>query len=48
LLCGCIADRWGILNAFYFLACTVFAANLIVMAIREKGKDPSALVQETV
>lgn len=46
LLCGFIADRWGILTAFYFLAGTVFAANLVVMAIREEGKASTALVQE--
>jgi sugar phosphate permease len=45
-LCGFIADRWGILSAFYFLAGTVFVANLIVMAIREEGKEPAVLVQE--
>jgi hypothetical protein len=44
--CVFIADRWGILSAFYFLAGTVFAANLIVMAIREEGKESPALVEE--
>jgi len=47
-LCGFIADRWGILSAFYFLAGTVFVANLIVMAIREEGKESAALVEELV
>ena len=46
VICGFIADRWGILAAFYFLAGTVFVANLIVMAIREEGKESAALVQE--
>jgi hypothetical protein len=45
-LCRFIADRWGILSAFYFLAGTLFVANLIVMAIREEGKESPALVQE--
>jgi sugar phosphate permease len=45
-LCGLIADRWGILSAFYFLAGTVFVANLLVMAIREEGKESTALVHE--
>jgi len=47
-LCGLIADRWGILTAFYFLAATVFVANLVVMAIREEPKDSPALVEEPV
>jgi MFS family permease len=45
-LCGLIADRWGILSAFYFLAGTVFVANLLVMAIREEGNESTALVHE--
>lgn len=35
VICGFIADRWGILTAFYFLAGTVFIANLVVLAVRE-------------
>jgi len=46
LLCDFIADCWGILSAFSFLAGTVFVANLIVMAIREEGKESAPLVQE--
>jgi MFS family permease len=46
LLCGFIADRWGILTAFYFLAGSVFVANLIVFAIREEGKEAAALIEE--
>lgn len=45
-LCGLIADRWGILSAFYFLAGTVFVANLVVLAIREEAKESPALVEE--
>ena len=48
LLCGFIADRWGILTAFYFLAGTVFVANLVVLAIREEGKEAAALVEQPV
>jgi MFS family permease len=46
LLCGFIADRWGILTAFYFLAGTVFVANLVVFAIREEGKEAATLIEE--
>jgi MFS family permease len=46
VICGFIADRWGILAAFYFLAGTVFIANLIVLSIREQKRDGSELVQE--
>lgn len=46
LICGFIADRWGILTAFYFLAGTVLVANLIVLAIREESKASPALVEE--
>ncbi|MPZ78532.1 MAG: MFS transporter [Deltaproteobacteria bacterium] len=46
VICGFIADRWGILTAFYFLAGTVLVANLIVLAIREESKVSPALVEE--
>jgi MFS family permease len=46
LICGFIADRWGILAAFYFLAATVFVANLIVLTIREHKREEVAVVQE--
>jgi hypothetical protein len=46
VICGFIADRWGILTAFYFLAGTVMVANLIVLAIPEETKAEPALVQE--
>lgn len=32
-ICGLIADRFGILSAFYFLAATVFVANVLVYLI---------------
>jgi MFS family permease len=46
LICGFIADRWGILAAFYFLAGTVFVANLIVLTIREEKRENSEVIQE--
>jgi FSR family fosmidomycin resistance protein-like MFS transporter len=46
VICGFIADRWGILAAFYFLAGTVFVANLIVLTIREEKREDSNVVQE--
>jgi MFS family permease len=46
LVCGFIADRWGILSAFYFLAGTVFIANLIVLSIREVKREEPVMVEE--
>jgi MFS family permease len=46
LICGFIADRWGILTAFYFLAGTVLLANFVVLAIREEQRKAPALVEE--
>jgi len=37
-VCGFIADRFGILYAFYFLAFTIFAANFLVYLIPDKPK----------
>jgi len=34
-ICGFIADRVGLLATFYFLACTIFAANFLVYVIPE-------------
>ncbi len=48
VLCGFIADRWGILAAFYFLAGTVLLGNFIVLAIPEARKEQAAAVKETV
>jgi MFS transporter, FSR family, fosmidomycin resistance protein len=46
VICGFIADRWGILAAFYFLAGTVFIANLVVLAVREEAREAPAMVEE--
>ncbi len=46
VICGFIADRWGILAAFYFLAGTVFIANLIVLALREEKRAEPGMIQE--
>lgn len=46
VICGFIADRWGILAAFYFLAGTVLLANFVVLAIREEEKAAPAIVEE--
>jgi MFS transporter, FSR family, fosmidomycin resistance protein len=46
VICGFIADRWGILAAFYFLAGTVFVANLIVLSIREGKREDSVMAEE--
>ena len=46
--CGFIADRFGILYSFYFLASTVFAANFLVYLIPEKPlKEEAALAPQT-
>lgn len=47
VICGFIADRWGILAAFYFLAGTVLLANFAVLAIREEKKPAVAVVEKT-
>jgi len=36
-ICGFIADRFGILFSFYFLAFTIFAANFLVYLIPDKS-----------
>jgi MFS transporter, FSR family, fosmidomycin resistance protein len=46
VICGFVADRWGILAAFYFLAGTVLLANFIVLAIPEGRKEPGAVLNE--
>src|SRR3989338_1085713 len=46
VICGFIADRWGILASFYFLASTVLLANFAVLAIREENKTAPAIVEE--
>ncbi len=35
-ICGFVADRFGILYSFYFLAATIFAANFLVYLIPDK------------
>jgi FSR family fosmidomycin resistance protein-like MFS transporter len=46
VMCGFIADRWGILTAFYFLAGTVLIANLIVLAVREEAREAPVLAEK--
>ncbi len=38
-LCGFIADRYGILYSFYFLAFTILGANFVVYLIPDKPHD---------
>ena len=40
-ICGVIADRLGILYAFYFLASTIFAANIIVYLVPGRASRES-------
>jgi MFS family permease len=47
VICGFIADRWGILVAFYFLAATILIANMVVLTIPEEKKQPQTLVRQT-
>jgi sugar phosphate permease len=35
-ICGFVADRFGILYSFYFLAATIFVANFLVYMIPDK------------
>lgn len=46
VICGFIADRWGILTAFYFLAGTILIANLVVLAVREETRESPAMIEE--
>ncbi len=41
-VCGLIADRYGLLYTFYFLAATIFAANFLVYLIPEKPPREAA------
>ena len=45
-VCGLIADRYGLLYTFYFLAATVLAANFLVYAIPEKVSDKATIAGE--
>jgi MFS family permease len=47
VICGFIADRWGILAAFYFLAATILVANMVVLTIPEERKQAATLVSQT-
>ncbi len=47
-VCGFIADRFGILYTFYFLAITIFMANFLVYMIPAKAPEKGTTVtQET-
>ncbi|MBI4529515.1 MAG: MFS transporter [Deltaproteobacteria bacterium] len=46
VICGFIADRWGVLAAFYFLAATVLLANFIVLLIPEEKPEGTAAVSK--
>ena len=48
VICGFIADRWGILTAFYFLAGTILLANLVVLAIPEEKREAGGIVTQPV
>ena len=39
---GMVADRWGLLATFYFLACTIVLANLLVFWIPKVDARPAA------
>ena len=44
-VCGFIADRFGILSSFYFLAFTIFAANFLVYLIPAGAATQEAVSQ---
>ncbi|MFH1629172.1 MAG: MFS transporter [Pseudomonadota bacterium] len=47
VICGFIADRFGLIYSFYFLAFTVFAANFLVYMIPDKPpKEEAVLVPQ--
>jgi len=46
LVCGIIADRFGILYTFYFLAFTIFMANFLVYMIPPKAPEQETTVTE--
>jgi MFS family permease len=43
-VCGFIADRFGILYSFYFLASTILAANFLVYLIPDKPPKEEAVL----
>ncbi len=42
LLGGMIADRWGLMATFWFLAFTIVVANLFIIAMPKEGAKPAA------
>jgi MFS family permease len=44
-VCGFIADHFGLLYSFYFLALTIFAANFLAYFIPEKRRQEEAVKQ---
>ncbi len=43
LICGMIADRWGLLMTFWFLAFTIIVANMLVFFMpKEDGAKAKA------
>jgi len=46
-ICGFIADRFGILYSFYFLAATILAANFLVYLIPNKPTEEKVLAPQT-
>ncbi len=44
VICGFIADRWGVVTAFYFLAGTILLANFIVLAIPEVRREAETVL----
>ncbi len=44
VICGFIADRWGVVAAFYFLAGTILLANFIVLAIPEVRREAETVL----
>ena len=47
-ICGFIADHYGIIYTFYFLAATIFAANFLVYLIPEKPLPEEAEIVQQV
>ena len=41
-VCGLLADRFGLLAAFYFMAATIIVANAFVFFVRDTPKDVAA------
>ena len=43
-ICGLIADRYGLLSTFYFMAATIVLANMFVFFIPDMGKPDGGKV----